>query len=301
MRCARLLPLLLVSLSLPALAQSTRTWVSGVGDDVNPCSRTAPCKTLAGAISKTAAGGEINALDPGGFGSVTITKAITIDLHNTLGSVLAPGTNGINVNAGVNDVVVLRGIDVQGAGTGLSGVKFLNGKALVHEDVTIAGFQNVGVEFVPPAGSTAQLFLHRVHINTSSNATAATSAAISIARGQATLERAVIDNCPVGLLVGDPLQAPPEPPSVTMTGATISGSSSAAVHVQVGALSLERSVIAGNGTGVLADTGATVRLSNTMLSHNTVGVSGDVTSFGNNRLSAGNGSTTAPTTTLPQQ
>jgi hypothetical protein len=80
-----------------AHAQATRTWVSGVGDDANPCSRTAPCKTFAGTISKTAAGGEINCLDPGGFGTVTITKAITIDCFHTEGGVLAAGTNGINV------------------------------------------------------------------------------------------------------------------------------------------------------------------------------------------------------------
>src|SRR5262245_60618419 len=82
----------------PANAQATRTWVSGVGDDVNPCSRTAPCKTFAGAISKTAANGEINCLDPGGFGAVTITKSITIDCEDTQGSILAAGTNGVNVN-----------------------------------------------------------------------------------------------------------------------------------------------------------------------------------------------------------
>src|SRR3954463_13269400 len=87
----------------PAQAQATRTWVSGTGDDVNPCSRTAPCKTFAGAISKTAAGGEIDVLDPGGFGTVTIAKAITIDG----GGFLASGTNGINVNAGPSDVVIL--------------------------------------------------------------------------------------------------------------------------------------------------------------------------------------------------
>src|SRR3954452_1504393 len=84
--------------SAPASAQATRTWVSGVGDDVNPCSRTAPCKTFAGAISKTAAAGEINCLDPGGFGTVTITKSLTIDCVGTLGSILAAGTNGVNVN-----------------------------------------------------------------------------------------------------------------------------------------------------------------------------------------------------------
>src|SRR4051812_18199239 len=85
-------------ISAPASAQATRTWVSGVGDDVNPCSRTAPCKTFAGAISKTANGGEINCLDPGGFGAVTINKSMTIDCHYTEGGALAGG-NGITVNA----------------------------------------------------------------------------------------------------------------------------------------------------------------------------------------------------------
>src|SRR2546426_11184534 len=81
-----------------AQAQATRTWVSGVGDDLNPCSRTAPCKTFAGAISKTAAGGEINCLDSGGFGSVTITKSITIKCEGVIAGVLASGTFGININ-----------------------------------------------------------------------------------------------------------------------------------------------------------------------------------------------------------
>src|ERR1700733_451831 len=95
----------------PAQAQATRTWVSGVGDDANPCSRTAPCKTFPGAISKTAAGGEINVLDPGGFGGVTITKAITISSEGFEGGILVQGTNGVIVNAGPNDVVILRGLD----------------------------------------------------------------------------------------------------------------------------------------------------------------------------------------------
>src|SRR6267143_1835853 len=80
-----------------AHAQATRTWVSGVGDDANPCSRTAPCKTFAGAISKTAVNGEINCLDPGGFGAVTITKSITIDCDEVFASILYSGTNGINI------------------------------------------------------------------------------------------------------------------------------------------------------------------------------------------------------------
>src|SRR6195256_882154 len=90
-----------LTISSVAQAQANRTWVSGVGDDANPCSRTAPCKTFAGAISKTAAGGEISVLDPGGFGSVTITKAMTIDGDGTLAGILSATVNGIVVNAGV--------------------------------------------------------------------------------------------------------------------------------------------------------------------------------------------------------
>src|ERR1017187_9090430 len=104
----------------PAQAQATRTWVSGVGDDVNPCSRTAPCKTFAGAISKTAPAGEINVLDPGGFGAVTITKAITIRADHVEAGVLVAGTNGISVSAGATDTVVLEGLDFDGTNTGLN-------------------------------------------------------------------------------------------------------------------------------------------------------------------------------------
>src|SRR5947208_5274299 len=96
----------------PASAQATRTWVSGVGDDANPCSRTAPCKTFAGAISKTAGGGEINCIDPGGFGGVTITKSITISCVNVEAGVLVSGTPGITVSAGIADTVVLEGLDI---------------------------------------------------------------------------------------------------------------------------------------------------------------------------------------------
>src|SRR5579862_3275156 len=103
-------------------AQATRTWVSGVGDDANPCSRTAPCKTFAGAISKTAPGGEIDVLDPGGFGAVTITKSISIEADGVIAGVLVSGTNGINVAAGAADTVVLRGLTIDGLGTGLAGV-----------------------------------------------------------------------------------------------------------------------------------------------------------------------------------
>src|SRR6476661_4531805 len=115
-----LLACTLLALAIPSTAfgQATRTWVSGVGDDANPCSRTAPCKTFAGAISKTATNGEIDALDPAGFGAVTITKSITIDgSPTTVGGILNAGVPGIIINA-TNGVVTLRGLSIQGAGNG---------------------------------------------------------------------------------------------------------------------------------------------------------------------------------------
>src|SRR6187549_2469036 len=149
---------LLLIFAAQANAQATRTWVSGVGDDVNPCSRTAPCKTFAGAISKTAPGGEINCLDPGGFGGVTITKSLSIVCQYTEGGVLSAGAgvNGVVVNAGVNDNVYLRGIDFHGAGNAQNGVRFIAGASLTIEDCVIRSYQassGQGVSFQPTGTS----------------------------------------------------------------------------------------------------------------------------------------------------
>jgi len=142
----------------PASAQATRTWVSGVGDDVNPCSRTAPCKTFAGAISKTAAGGEINCLDPGGFGGVTTIKAMTFNCGYTLGSILVAGSPGITVNGGVNDRITIRGIQITGVNQtvtpGTIGVRILGGKSVSIEDSVISNFGQQGVLDARTAGTT---------------------------------------------------------------------------------------------------------------------------------------------------
>jgi hypothetical protein len=133
--------------SSTANAQASRTWVSGVGDDANPCTRTAPCKTFAGAISKTAAGAEIDALDPGGFGAVTITKAITIDGGGgQVASILVSGTNAIVVQAGPSDVVTLRNLRLNGIGTGINGIRFLSGRAIHIQNCYIFGFTNNGID-----------------------------------------------------------------------------------------------------------------------------------------------------------
>lgn len=148
-----------IAFAAVAQAQATRTWVSGVGDDVNPCSRTAPCKTFAGAISKTATNGEINCLDPGGFGAVTISKSITIDCEDTQGSILASGVTGILINLTANPDVLktvrLRGLSINGAGSstrsGLRGINVSSANTgqpkLFTDELIIHGFVNEGILF----------------------------------------------------------------------------------------------------------------------------------------------------------
>src|ERR1700680_820960 len=145
------IPLLL---AVPARAQATRSWVSGVGDDTNPCSRTAPCKTFPGAISKTAAGGEIDALDPGGFGTVTLTKSITLDGGGgQVASILAaPGVNGVNVSATATDVIILRHLRINGAGGGV-GVQVNTAGKVVVEKCDIFGFATAAVNVTPSSGT----------------------------------------------------------------------------------------------------------------------------------------------------
>lgn len=142
--------LLIACTSLAAQAQATRTWVSGVGDDLNPCSRTAPCKTFAGAIVKTAAGGEISVLDPGGFGTIVISKSITIDGTGTLSSILGSSSTGITVNiTEVKDpsisAVRLRGLSINGSGSGVNGINIISAGSVSIEDCVIDGFKSNGI------------------------------------------------------------------------------------------------------------------------------------------------------------
>jgi len=128
----------------PASAQATRTWVSGVGDDANPCSRTAPCKTFAGAISKTATGGEINCLDPGGFGGLTITKSISIICDYTEGGVLVAGAgiNGFVINLpSATDSVFLSGLDFTGVGNAQNGIRIISGGIVHVQNSVIRNFR----------------------------------------------------------------------------------------------------------------------------------------------------------------
>jgi hypothetical protein len=153
-----------IAFAVPAQAQATRTWVSGVGDDANPCSRTAPCKTFAGAISKTAgapgAPGEINCLDPGGFGALTITKSINIICGQSgIGGVLVSGTPGITVSVGATDRVILDGLDFEGIGMGTNGVSMVGAGFLIIRNSSIRDFTGFGVNMAGTSATPAPRLL----------------------------------------------------------------------------------------------------------------------------------------------
>ena len=157
--CLGLLALLCLP-AAPASAQNTRSWVSGVGTDANPCSRTAPCLTFTGAIAKTNAGGEINCLDSGSFGGFNIATSLSIICEGVVGGVLVTGGDAIIINAGAADVVVLRGLDIEGSGAALHGVNFVAGAALHVENCRIRDFSAIfgwGIQFSP--GAAAELYV----------------------------------------------------------------------------------------------------------------------------------------------
>jgi hypothetical protein len=252
--CARLAAVLLTLAAAVALlpaaaqAQATRTWIAGDADDANPCSRTAPCKTLAGAISKTAEGGEINAIDSGAAGAVTITKAITIDLSPTTGGILNSLTTGVTVNAGADDDVVLRGLDIEGGGivnptcaaNGLNGIRLLNARTLRVEDVSIDRQQTSGLELVP-AASDPKVVLDNVDITnacgTGVNAAPANAHTIDV-----LVRGGTISNSGTAIRAADGAR-------VRLTGTTIFGNAFGLVTGGTGVIeSCGDNRIVGNGT-----------------------------------------------------
>jgi hypothetical protein len=285
---------LALALALPSMAaaQATRTWVSGVGDDVNPCSRTAPCKTFAGAISKTAFGGVISVLDPGGFGAVTITHGITIDGEATLGSALVGGTNGIVVAAGASDIVILRNIALESpAGTpGVNGIVFQSGAALVVENAFIHGFSQSGIEVVSGAGNVTVKNtsitggLNGVYVN-----------------GGGTLKVSL-----TGVTIKDTTNAAID----TVSGATdvsdsiIAHNANVGLVAEGGIITAENDMLTGNGIAVWAVPGATIRLANNGIYDNGTGLGcggGVVASAGNNRQAGNGGTNCAPNAPITVQ
>lgn len=149
-----------------AQAQATRTWVSGTGDDVNPCSRTSPCRTFAGALPKTAAGGEIDAMDPGSYGTVLITKSITLDGgQGQVSGITASSGVGITVAAASTDTVVIRNITINGLEQGPRGISYTSGGLLAVDNVTIEKMAGPAI-FVKGSGpATLQAELNHVNMH----------------------------------------------------------------------------------------------------------------------------------------
>ncbi|KRC81973.1 hypothetical protein ASE13_06405 [Sphingomonas sp. Root241] len=301
----------------PAAAQATRTWVSGVGDDVNPCSRTAPCKTFAGAISKTAAGGEINCLDPAGYGTLNITKSITIDCTGTFGSALSSSTTGFLVNgAGID--VVLRGLSINGGtpvSPGVNGIRFLNGSSLLVEDCIILGFRSgspngFGIKVEPSTAATVSVS-NTVITN---NGTGATGGGVLIQpTGAGGTVRATFNNVQIVNNLGDGVRVDTTGNSgsgvaVTLEDVRISGGTRAvSVNTPVGAagaaILINDSVVSNASSAGLQTTGqnAVIRVSDTSIIGNGTGISpvgGVIATFGNNRV-VGNSANGAFNLTLP--
>ncbi len=300
-----------------AQAQAVRTWVSGVGDDVNPCSRTAPCKTFAGAISKTANTGIISVLDPGGFGAVTITKSITIETDGAVAGVLASGANGIIVNDSATAspgtvVVILRGLNIQGGSTatlGFNGIRFLSGRSLTVENCNIETFSQNGIDIVPT--SVASVLVRNTLIaNTgiSSNPAGTTYAGIKVAPTGAGSARVTLEGVrlfegyngvdigPGGIVMARNIDASRNDGSAFIVSSA--GNSAR--------LALQDSVVNDNGAaGVLVSgSSATAMIGNNSISGNANGVlassSGIITSFSTNRIYA-NTVNGAPNTSQAQQ
>jgi len=280
---------LLFACSSLAHAQATRTWVSGVGDDANPCSRTAPCKTFAGAISKTATGGEINVLDPGGFGGVTITKSITISSEGFEAGVLVSGTNAIIINATTTSNVVLRGLDIEGLGTGLDGIKVLGGLGSLHvEKCTINNFRGTngsGIEIATTTAGTTQVYIKDTIVRNNGQGT---GGGIFINPGAGTTVKASLDNVRMeGNIFGLKVQGSTS--NVSAHDSIAAGNSAAGFSAATSGaiLTIERSVSTHNMTGVTCVAGTSVRIGNTSISDNSGGdIAGTCSSFQNNDIDA---------------
>lgn len=291
-----------------AHAQATRTWVSGVGDDANPCSRTAPCKTWAGAISKTSVGGEIDALDPGGFGGVTITNSITLDGGGgQVASVLVSGTNGITVAAGASAVVILRNLRINGllnsGSPGTNGVSFTSGGALVIENVDIFGFGTWGINFTPSAAS--QLYVANTVL--SNNGSGSTGGGILMAAQSGGTAKGVISNTTllnnaVGFRADGEFTTNPTVVSLDNVVSSANGHAGATATTTAGGvlMMIDRLVANNANVGVQAiGSGSIIYLGNSVITGNLTGVrtqtSGQIVSYKNNEI---NGNTTTDGTPL---
>ncbi len=283
-----------------AHAQATRTWVSGVGDDANPCSRTAPCKTFAGAISKTAAQGVINALDPGGYGAVTITKSITIDGTGTNASILSAGTNGIIINAAATDTVIVRNVSIDGVNTGLNGIRILQAGSVKVDNVHIARVTQKGID-ASPATTTLKLAVNESRIF------GAAGGGIVLTPGATGAVTATIDDVDLnGNSIGLQVNARAKATANNSTASNNTGAGFSANGGSGAQLTADNCTGSNNGGAGFAavNSGSLVIVSRSSTFNNSIGfqtlISGVIQSFGDNR-NFGNGSPGGVPPTIPLQ
>ena len=274
---------LVVGFSTVVHAQATRTWVSGVGADENPCSRTAPCKTFAGAISKTANCGEISVLDPGGFGAVTITKGITINGTGTLAGILAALVNGVIVNAPATDTVILRDISINGACSGLNGIRYLAGKVLMVDHCWIYGFRGAatsrGIDVALGAAGKLKV------IDTVIENILEDGVHTNITAGQltATIDKTRIMNCDQdGIETNGNVRGAFS--FCLITHNTTTGIKASATNSQ---LNIDDTQISFSSVGLQSIAGSAIRVSDSIIAQNATGLSpngGTIDSFQGNSL-----------------
>ena len=302
---------LLAVSQVPGHAQATRTWVSGVGDDVNPCSRTAPCKTFAGAISKTFINGEINCLDPGSFGAVTITKSITIDCHEIFAGILAAGTTGIIINIAAGNAndplrsVRIRNLNIDGTGaqgsvgtrTGIRGIRVIAASTVFVEDTMIRNFVNEGILDERTTGG--DLFVNNTTVQDNAGSGSKINPATGSTRIDAALSGVIAEGNTDGIRVGSAVRA-------MVKRSVASGNSGNGIVVDgpaaTGQVDVDETVISSNGTGINRVNGI-ARLSNSDITFNATakaGAGANLLSFGNNRV-AGNGADGGAFTAIAQE
>jgi hypothetical protein len=297
----------LFCLAAIANAQATRTWVSGVGDDVNPCSRTAPCKTFAGAISKTAEGGEIDALDPAGYGTLTISKAMTVDGGTGSGwaSVLnTGGVSGFNVNittgTHVNDaVVILRNITIQGASQapslgGLRGISITKANRVFVYNCHIENQTSTGI--TQSAATSTDLYVRDCDFSNVGTGISSTTTAGTLV---VEADNINVQGCSSGIV----LSGTGVFGYVTNSNLSRNTGGSAAQAGSGCTLNLTNTRFHANTTAINALAGSAVRVSLCELFDNASGFAGNAASIqsgGNNKL-AGNGGIAPAGTPLTNQ
>jgi hypothetical protein len=295
---------LFLAASHAALCLSARAWVSVSGNDGNDCSRSTPCRTLTGALAKTSSGGEIDVLDSGDFGAVTLDRAVSVVTPGVLGGLQATSSAAITVNAGAADRIVLRGLTIDGLGTAQDGIVFVAGGSLYVENCTINNFARYGIEFAPTSGSGKLFVTDTIVRNTGVGSIGGGVHMIStVAPGFiASLDGLRTENNTFGLkaetwgvvTVRNSLSA--NNAFSGMTAVTPLGTGDVRLFV-------ENSVSTNNLYGVISSGTSVAIISNMAITSNTTGLGisngGLIQSFGNNKIYA-NGTNGAPTATVPQ-